>query len=101
MTGAAFFLIGVAIGGVISDIVLAVRIYRTFRNQSIRKWPGAGWWMAWKTPVVLKMARTRLANIHAAATMFPLGSHHSDATREFVQVIAKASEVGSKPEAAK
>lgn len=88
---AAYFILGLVLGGLISDAVLAVRIYRIFKNQQRRVWPGAGFWMAWKIPLVTQSARVRLANIHAAATLFPLGAHHSDATREFVETIRRYS----------
>ena len=94
---AAYFILGLVLGGLISDAVLAVRIYRIFKNQQRRVWPGAGFWMAWKIPLVTQSARVRLGNIHAAATMFPLGPNHSDATREFVEVIRRAADVKGAP----
>jgi len=86
-------LLGIVIGGAISDVVLAVRIYRMFKQTKFRPWPGAGWWMMWKVPVLLHQSRTLIGQIHAAATLFPMTSNLSDKTRDFVATIRVATDL--------
>lgn len=76
------------------DIVLTLRIRHEFPRAKRLWWPGAGLWTCWKLIAMYRMARNRLCAIHAAAMKFPLGSHHSTITREFVEVIGKYSRSG-------
>ena len=99
MTGALYFIGGLVLGGLISDAVLAVRIYRMFPKQSVRPWPGAGWWMNWKSMGILRSHRIRLTNIHALASSFPVNTAHRDETRSFLSMMKKLSDVGPKAEA--
>ena len=46
---------------------------------------------------LLRGTRDMLGNVHAAATLFPLGANHSTVTREFVETIRRYSNL--KPEA--
>lgn len=94
----AGFVGGALAGILVADFVMSWRVYWIFPQQSRRRWPGSGFWMVWRIVLFLRGARNMLANVHAAATMFPLGSHHSDATREFVETIRNYSNVNRKPE---
>lgn len=97
MAAAVSFVAGLALAGMVADQVLIWRVYRMFPAQKRRWWPGAGFWMAWKSIRLLRGTRDMLGNVHAAATLFPLGAHHSTVTREFVETIRRYSNL--KPEA--
>lgn len=97
IAAAVSFVAGLVVAGLVADVVLAVRIYWIFPAQSRRYWPGSGWWMAFKTILLLRGCRDMLSNVHAAATLFPLGPNHSTVTREFVETIRRYSNL--KPEA--
>ena len=97
MAAAVSFVAGLVLAGLVADQALIWRVYRMFPSQKRRWWPGAGFWMAWKSIRLLRGTRDMLGNVHAAATLFPLGAHHSDATREFVETIRRYSNL--KPEA--
>jgi len=73
------------------DLLLAVRVYRVFPGLPRRWWPGLGLVMAWKLVRVHSWLRRRLGGIYAASSQFPLGPHHSNATREFVETIQRYS----------
>ena len=94
MTTAAFIIIGILIGSAISDLAFDWRIYRLFPNQKRLWWPGAGYWMAWKTILIARNARNRIGNLHALASSFPASTAHRDETRAFVSMVAKMTDIG-------
>lgn len=97
MTSFLYFLLGFIVADVVIDIVFAFRIYRVFKNQSFRRWPGAGFWMMWKLPSITRSARTRLQTIHAAACLFP-SDNKCATTMEFVETVRKFTDLRAKPE---
>ena len=98
MTAALYFIAGLLLAFIVSDAVLAVRIYRMFPKQSVRPWPGAGWWMNWKSMGILRSHRIRLQSVNALAKTFPVNTAHRDETRSFVAAMRKLSDVAPKPE---
>lgn len=96
-----FFLAGEVATLLVVDLVLMVRVYRVFPNQRRRYWPGIGLWMVWKLVRMHLWARNRLNGIRAASVQFPLGPHHSNVTREFVETIARYASVSAPAKEAK
>lgn len=86
---------GLVVGLGIADAVLAGQVYKQFPHQKRKWWPGSGIWMAWKVIEMLRLARSRLNMVHMAASQFPMTPGHNNATREFVAVVKKATQVGS------
>lgn len=99
IAAALSFVAGLVVAGLVADVVLAVRIYWIFPAQRKRYWPGSGWWMAFMSILLLRGCRDMLGNVHAAATLFPLGANHSNATREFVETVRRYSDLRGKREA--